>query len=55
MYDAQYAAVSSAEAFRSELEKMKMKPIRIIEVFTDRKANVEAHRAYWDSVQKELG
>ncbi|MCG3087584.1 2-succinyl-5-enolpyruvyl-6-hydroxy-3-cyclohexene-1-carboxylic-acid synthase [Sporosarcina cyprini] len=55
MYDAQYAAVSSAEAFRSELEKIKVKPIRIIEVFTDRKANVEAHRAYWDSVQKELG
>ncbi|QTD42668.1 2-succinyl-5-enolpyruvyl-6-hydroxy-3-cyclohexene-1-carboxylic-acid synthase [Sporosarcina sp. Te-1] len=54
MYDAQYAAVSSAEAFKIELEKAKVKPIRIIEVFTDRKANVEAHRAYWSSVQKGL-
>ena len=46
MYDAQYAAVTTVEAFKEELAKKKNKPVRIIEVFTNRQINVQAHRAY---------
>lgn len=54
MYDAQYAAVHSAEEFKEELQKDKTKPIRIIEVFTNRPINVTAHRAYWAEVVERL-
>ncbi|MCG7342516.1 2-succinyl-5-enolpyruvyl-6-hydroxy-3-cyclohexene-1-carboxylic-acid synthase [Sporosarcina sp. ACRSL] len=54
MYDAQYAAVHSVEEFKKEFQKEKTKDVRIIEVFTSRPVNVEAHRAYWASVVEEL-
>lgn len=54
MYDAQYAAVNSAEEFKEEIQKDKTKPIRIIEVFTSRPINVKAHRAYWADVVERL-
>ena len=47
MYDAQYAAVQTVEEFKAELQKEKTKDVRIIEVFTSRPMNVQAHRAYW--------
>ncbi|MER2090119.1 MAG: 2-succinyl-5-enolpyruvyl-6-hydroxy-3-cyclohexene-1-carboxylic-acid synthase [Sporosarcina sp.] len=54
MYDAQYAAIRSPEEFRKELAKEKDKPVRIIEVFTDRKANVKAHRDLWRQITDRI-
>ena len=54
MYDTQYAAVHNVEQFKSEMQKEKTKDVRIIEVFTSRPINVEAHRAYWAKLVEEL-
>lgn len=54
MYDAQYAAVNSIESFKAELRKPKEKAVRIIEVFTDRQANVSAHRALWAAIEARV-
>lgn len=54
MYDAQYKAVETLADFEVELTKYKEKPVRIIEVFTDRQANVKAHRALWDEITTRL-
>lgn len=54
MYGAQYKAVHTLEAFESELGVAKEQPLRIIEVFTNRVKNVEAHRALWDEIKKRL-
>ena len=54
MYDAQYKAVNTLAEFELELVNPKEKPIRIIEVFTDRQANLKAHRALWDEITKRL-
>lgn len=54
MYEAQYASVTTAESFQTELAKPKNKPIRIIEVFTDRQINVKAHRDLWLQITERL-
>ena len=54
MYDAQYAAITSPEAFKKELAKEKNKPVRIIEVFTNRQVNVQAHREMWRQITERL-
>lgn len=54
MYDAQYAAVYTKEAFQEALRKPKTKDIRIIEVFTNRQVNTETHRKLWANISKEL-
>ena len=54
MYDAQYKAIETLEDFEVELAKDKEQNIRIIEVFTDRTANVKAHRALWDEIRERL-
>jgi 2-succinyl-5-enolpyruvyl-6-hydroxy-3-cyclohexene-1-carboxylate synthase len=54
MYDAQYAAVTTSEAFQTELAKPKNKPIRMIEVFTNRQMNVKAHRDLWKQITERL-
>ncbi|MDN4607799.1 2-succinyl-5-enolpyruvyl-6-hydroxy-3-cyclohexene-1-carboxylic-acid synthase [Sporosarcina highlanderae] len=54
MYDTQYAAVYSVEAFIEEFQKEKTKLVRIIEVFTSRPVNVKAHRAYWADLVERL-
>lgn len=57
MYDAQYAAIRSVDQFISELQQPKVKPIRIIEVFTNRQQNVKEHRDLWKQIvnQMEVG
>lgn len=47
MYGAQYDAVESIDMFKEVLGKKKNTQLRIIEVFTDRQKNVEAHRLLW--------
>lgn len=54
MYDAQYAAIHTPEEFAMELVKAKEKPVRIIEVFTNRQANVKAHRDLWTKITDRL-
>ncbi|MHA6260231.1 2-succinyl-5-enolpyruvyl-6-hydroxy-3-cyclohexene-1-carboxylic-acid synthase [Sporosarcina sp. CAU 1771] len=54
MYDAQYTAVNSVANFEKELLVEKVKPLRIIEVFTDRTVNVEAHRKLWSEIVERL-
>ncbi|MHC8516048.1 2-succinyl-5-enolpyruvyl-6-hydroxy-3-cyclohexene-1-carboxylic-acid synthase [Sporosarcina sp. ITBMC105] len=54
MYDAQYASVHTKEEFVQEIQKDKVKPIRIIEVFTSRPVNVQNHRAYWADVVERV-
>lgn len=54
MYDAQYQAVNTLAEFELELEKKKEKAVRIIEVFTDRQTNVQAHRALWNEITARL-
>ncbi len=54
MYGAQYDAVQSKEEFIQVLTQEKEKELRIIEVFTNRQSNIEAHRKLWDTIKKEL-
>ncbi len=54
MYDAQYDAVNTKEAFQQVLLQPKTKDIRIIEVFTNRQVNTETHRKLWANISKEL-
>lgn len=54
MYDAQYNSIETLEDFKVELAKEKEKNVRIIEVFTDRSANVKAHRALWTEIVERL-
>ena len=54
MYDAQYAAVQTGAQFELELKQKKEKNLRIIEVFTDRDINVQAHRELWSRVTEGL-
>ncbi|MEK3937559.1 2-succinyl-5-enolpyruvyl-6-hydroxy-3-cyclohexene-1-carboxylic-acid synthase [Sporosarcina sp. FSL W7-1349] len=50
MYDAQYSDVRTPEQFAEVLAEPKTKPVRIIEVFTDRPSNVKAHRELWSKI-----
>ena len=54
MYDAQYAAIRTPEEFQAELARAKNKPVRIIEVFSDRQVNVQAHRELWAQITARL-
>ena len=42
------------KSLKMELVKAKDKPVRIIEVFTDRQANVKAHRDLWTQITDRL-
>jgi 2-succinyl-5-enolpyruvyl-6-hydroxy-3-cyclohexene-1-carboxylate synthase len=54
MYDAQYSSIESIEEFEQELSQEKKKNIRIIEVFTNRKENVIAHRTLWNEITNRI-
>lgn len=54
MYDAQYHVVRTIDEFAHVLDTPKEKPLRIIEVITNRMNNVQSHRKLWDSIGKEL-
>jgi 2-succinyl-5-enolpyruvyl-6-hydroxy-3-cyclohexene-1-carboxylate synthase len=54
MYDAQYSSIESIEEFEQELAQDKKKNIRIIEVFTNRKENVIAHRTLWNEITNRI-
>jgi 2-succinyl-5-enolpyruvyl-6-hydroxy-3-cyclohexene-1-carboxylate synthase len=54
MYQAEYFAVDSKEAFEDALTTPKHKDLRIIEVKTNRQENVIAHRHLWSGITEEL-
>lgn len=54
MYDAEYNAITSLNDFKEVLNEKKVKPLRIIEVFTDRAENVLAHRELWKKMIDRL-
>ncbi|AOV07026.1 2-succinyl-5-enolpyruvyl-6-hydroxy-3-cyclohexene-1-carboxylic-acid synthase [Sporosarcina ureilytica] len=54
MYGAQYASITTVESFNEELARKKERPLRIIEVFTNRQENVDAHRQLWNKMVKRL-
>ncbi|MGF9979109.1 2-succinyl-5-enolpyruvyl-6-hydroxy-3-cyclohexene-1-carboxylic-acid synthase [Viridibacillus arvi] len=54
MYGAEYQAVETKEAFVEVLQTPKQKPLRLIEVFTNRQVNVETHRKLWRAIGEEL-
>lgn len=54
MYGAEYQAVETKEAFVEVLQTSKQKPLRLIEVFTNRQVNVETHRKLWKAIGEEL-
>ncbi|SOC36660.1 2-succinyl-5-enolpyruvyl-6-hydroxy-3-cyclohexene-1-carboxylic-acid synthase [Ureibacillus acetophenoni] len=55
MYDMEYIQINELEEMKTILSKEKVKPLRLIEVFTDRQQNVEAHRRLWKQIHSELG
>ena len=54
MYEAQYDAVDTTQAFEQALQVDKTANIRIIEVATVRADNVEAHRSVWREIAKRV-
>ncbi|MCM3317080.1 2-succinyl-5-enolpyruvyl-6-hydroxy-3-cyclohexene-1-carboxylic-acid synthase [Rummeliibacillus stabekisii] len=54
MYDAEYEPVHTKEELKTLVQRPKAKALRIIEVFTNRAQNLEAHRNLWDTIGKEL-
>lgn len=54
MYEAQYDAVDTIEAFERALQTEKSSDLRIIEVATERTDNVEAHRSVWREIAKRV-
>ncbi len=54
MYDAEYFSAETVEELQSALRTPKEKPVRIIEVATNRSNNVTVHRKLWSRVDEEL-
>jgi len=54
MYDMEYVQINELSEMNSVLSKEKQKPLRLIEVFTDRQENVAAHRRLWQQIHAGL-
>lgn len=54
LYEAQYDYVDTAEDFVQALQAEKTKPLRIIEVATNRFDNVARHRQLWAAINDEV-
>lgn len=54
MYEAQYDTARTIGQFEKVLQAEKVADLRIIEVFTDRAANVAAHRAVWQEIAERV-
>jgi len=54
MYDAEYFSAETVEQLQSALRTPKEKPVRIIEVATDRANNVTVHRKLWSRLDEVL-
>ncbi|WP_107839842.1 2-succinyl-5-enolpyruvyl-6-hydroxy-3-cyclohexene-1-carboxylic-acid synthase [Metasolibacillus meyeri] len=54
MYDVQYDRLEDLSTFEAALQAEKDRPIRLLEVMTDRAINVASHRALWQRIGEEL-
>lgn len=54
MYDVQYERLEKLSAFEAALQANKHKPLRLLEVMTNRAVNVASHRALWQRIGEEL-
>lgn len=54
MYDAEYFSAETVDELQSSLRTPKDKPVRIIEVATDRANNVTIHRKLWSRLDEGL-
>lgn len=54
MYDLHYTRAEDKQAFEQALAEPKQKPIRLIEVMTDREENLLTHRKLWQVINEEL-
>jgi len=54
MYDMEYIQIKELSEMNSVLSNEKQKPLRLIEVFTDRQENVAAHRRLWQQIHAGL-
>lgn len=54
MYDAEYFSAETVKELQSALRTPKEKPVRIIEVATDRANNVTVHRKLWSRLDEGL-
>lgn len=54
MYDMDYLSIHSLDELSPFFEQPKEKPLRLVEIFTDRKENVAAHRKLWQRIHEEL-
>ncbi len=54
MYDLHYTKAVGKKEFERALAEPKQKPIRLIEVTTDREENLLTHRKLWQAINEEL-
>ncbi|MGM9945376.1 MAG: 2-succinyl-5-enolpyruvyl-6-hydroxy-3-cyclohexene-1-carboxylic-acid synthase [Lysinibacillus sp.] len=54
MYDLHYTKVTEPHTFVEAIQTPNEKPVRLIEVFTNRHENVATHRKLWQAINKEL-
>lgn len=54
MYDLHYTKVTEPHTFGEAIQAPNEKPVRLIEVFTNRHENVATHRKLWQAINAEL-
>ncbi|WP_155592647.1 2-succinyl-5-enolpyruvyl-6-hydroxy-3-cyclohexene-1-carboxylic-acid synthase [Lysinibacillus cavernae] len=54
MYDMDYVRVETISELSEKVSTSKKRPLRLVEIFTDRTENVNAHRELWNRINAEL-
>lgn len=54
MYDMEYKQIQNFDELEQIFHQESKKPLRLIEIFTDRQENVIAHRKLWQQIHEEL-
>jgi len=54
MYDMDYIRVEDISELSEKFTTVKKRPLRLLEIFTDREENVYAHRALWNRINAGL-
>lgn len=54
MYDMEYVKIESKEQLSNFFHSEPKSSLRLVEIFTDRQENVEAHRKLWNQIDLEL-
>ncbi|TSI03029.1 2-succinyl-5-enolpyruvyl-6-hydroxy-3-cyclohexene-1-carboxylic-acid synthase [Lysinibacillus sp. BW-2-10] len=54
MYDMEYIQIDSYNELNIFFDKENEKPLRLVEIITDRQQNVKAHRTLWQKIHVEL-